>query len=136
MSAQLTPPEIQRAGEVAHSRMLSLGLTTADLARAAHIDERTVRRLLAGTHFPTTRVCNALCEALDWPSGELWRQAKDGHAALRVIPTRALLNELVARARQEDDPDLAIYERLLASQRVKDITQRDTPSPSANSGQE
>lgn len=133
---KLRPEEIARAGQITQARMTSLGLTPADVARAAHVDQRTVRRLIAGTHFPSTRICNALCEALGWPVGELWRQAVGGHEAMAVYTNRDLLHELVARARRCGDPDLSTYEMLLDHARAKDPTNSVHPSPSANTGQE
>jgi transcriptional regulator with XRE-family HTH domain len=58
-------------GEVIRQRRSELGMSQADLARAANIDARQIRRYEAGEQQPLIGVAVAIAKALGIPVGDL-----------------------------------------------------------------
>lgn len=83
-------------------RIADRGLTVTEVARAARIDGKTLRGLLAGRQWPTVAVRRRIEKALGWEPGEIQRRARDGVESLRGYSERDLLAELQWRLRQLD----------------------------------
>lgn len=94
--------ERRRAGLSVSERISDRGLSIAEAARAAQIDPKTLRGLIAGSHWPTAEVRRRIESALGWELGEIARRARDGVASLRGYSERDLLAELMWRFRQLD----------------------------------
>jgi len=94
-----TPEERKRAGLAVDARISGLHTNAAAIARRAGIDPKTLRALLAGESWPTAATRARICEALDWPIGELSRRALDG-GGLETYTTRDLLVEVWRRVEQ------------------------------------
>lgn len=82
------------------------GLTAAAVAKDAEVDVKTVRALIAGSRWPTAAVRTRVELALDWPTGELARQARNGLEALSGFSDAELAGELLHRARVRERADL------------------------------
>lgn len=92
-----------RAGRAVADRINSLGGTVPQIARAAGIDPRTLRRLINGDTWPYESTRIAVCQALDWPDGELARRAADSLSRpLANVPTRDLVLELCRRYQRQN----------------------------------
>lgn len=65
----------KRAGEAVEMRMRELGLNGHSLARAAQVDDKTIRNLLHGVKWPQLHTRRQVEDALRWPPGEIARRA-------------------------------------------------------------
>lgn len=91
--------------EVLRRRRAELGMSQSELAAAAGIDARQIRRYEAGEQQPVLSVAVAIAEALQISVGELaglpthgvnltwdwwaaWQSVKDGHELIAVQPVR------------------------------------------------
>ena len=71
----VNPEQRQRASLAVRARMNHLQLTVPELARRAGVDPDTVQTLLSGKRWPRATTRNQICQALDWPLGEIARRA-------------------------------------------------------------
>lgn len=101
-SQRVTPQERARAGRIVAERAELLGMTQVVLARRAGVDRKTLRALIAGNRWPTVTVRGRLEDVLEWPRGEILRQARDGLEALAVYSDYELASELARRARARE----------------------------------
>jgi transcriptional regulator with XRE-family HTH domain len=92
-----TAEQRRRASRAVRERMNDLGLTVPKLARAAGVDQSTIRALLACQRWPRAATRQAINHALGWPMGELGRRAASP-PDLRDFSITELLAELCRRA--------------------------------------
>lgn len=98
----VTPEQKRRAGAAVSERIADRGLSRPDVARAAHIDPRTLTRFIAGEQWPRTEVRARIENVLGWAAGEIQRRARDGVESLSGYTERDLLVELQRRLREAD----------------------------------
>lgn len=99
---EVTPEQRGRAARALTERMEGRGLTTAVVAQDAEIDPKTVRALASGSSWATVAVRTRIEAAVDWPTGELARQARNGLEALAGFTDAELAGEILHRARQRE----------------------------------
>jgi len=104
----MTPEERQRAGRAVRGRLETLGRSVEEAARSSKIDARTLRALIAGSRWPTTSIRSSIEDEIEWPRGEIARQARNGLEALAVFTDAELAAELLhrARAREQQGSDM------------------------------
>lgn len=98
----VTPEERRRAGRAVAERIERLGYTVPEVANASKIDARSLRALIAGQRWPTVAIRSRVEDAIEWPRGEILRQARDGLEALAVFTDAEIAAELLLRIRRRD----------------------------------
>lgn len=101
----MTPEERCRAAQAVGERIERLGKTVSQIADECNVDARTVRALVTGSRWPTVAVRNVIEDAIDWPRGEILRQARDGLKALAVFSDAELVAEVLQRIRRRERQD-------------------------------
>lgn len=81
--------------------MNDLGLTVPKLAKAAGVDETTIRALLGCQRWPRPDTRHRINRALGWPLGELGRRST-GPPDLSEYPTLVLLEEVCRRLEEAE----------------------------------
>lgn len=95
-------PYRHRAAAAMTARMETLRTNAAGVARAAGVDPKTIRAVLAGRSWPRSGTRARIEAALGWPEGELTRRAAANGATIENTSTLVLLAEVCRRVEAGD----------------------------------
>lgn len=110
--------DIHRAGIFVQARRGELRMTQEQLAAESHVDEKTIRTLESGTHWPWPRNRTAIEQALGWETLTLERIAAGGEPspprAMVDLPGLSLSDLDLSALSPKEQRDLIGAARLLA----------------------
>lgn len=95
----MTPEQRRRAGKAVDDRIGEMASNPTAVARAAHVDPKTVRSLISGEHWPSDAVQERLERVLRWRPGGLHARSVRGgtDGALDALTDSELAAELLRR---------------------------------------